>query len=176
MVQFSVPPKSINRGAIPGYDQSASSRATVNISSVAQQPGPARQLRSSGLTLPCCWVSDTYASPYWRTTTLLPLLSRLFVPLPMVPPSNLGFLSTRWRLSILLPSPKARFSLPCVEASGFWTIHLATTTLWLWIGALIVRYTLDAVCGTNPFDDPIGAYGENPEWERSSRILLLSGA
>ena len=48
--------------------------------------------------------------------------------------------------------------------------------LWLWIGALIVRYTLDAVCGTNPFDDPTGAYGENPEWERSSRILLLSVA
>ena len=55
----------------------------------------------------------------------------------------------------MLPSLKTRVSLPCVEASGFWTKHLATTTLWLWIGALIVRYTLDAVCCFNPFDDPM---------------------
>ena len=85
----------------------------------------------------------------------------------------LGFLS---RLLIMPPPLKTWCSLPCVEASGFETIRLASTTLWLWIGALIVRYTLDAVCGTNPFDDPTGAYGENPEWERSSRIHLLSVA
>ena len=148
---FSVPPKSINRGAAPGYSQSASSRATINIQ-VAQQPGPARQLAclAVGFQRPMLALlaydnPPSLAIPVVRTSGSL---------------GNLGSLS---RLLIMLPPLKTWCSLPCVEASGFETIRLATATLWLWIGALIVRYTLDAVCGTNPFDDPIGAYGENPE-------------
>ena len=54
--------------------------------------------------------------------------------------------------------------------------RLTTALVFLaaFLGACNLRYT-PLVRGTNPFD-PIGAYGENPEWERSSRIHLLSVA
>ena len=63
--------------------------------------------------------------------------------------------------------------LPSSMLTEFSSRRLATTLLLLaaFLGACNLRYP-PLVRGTNPFD-PTGAYGGNPEWERSSRILLL---